>query len=177
LWLARRDPALLAERLTTGFQAAQKTWDKVFMATVFVLWTSWLVLIAAPAVKIARERGHRVVSTHFGRRRRLTRFSGAEVPCALYWRICNCRSRDAPKASERKCVEGAEGSWQRLPAAINITAAVLRRRYRGDHDHAQPGGPSSCCCSSSALRPGCCSIASPARAGSRARSPVPTVCW
>jgi hypothetical protein len=32
LWLARRDPALLAERLTAGFQAAQKTWDKVFMA-------------------------------------------------------------------------------------------------------------------------------------------------
>ena len=103
LWLARRDPALLAERLTAGFQAAQKTWDKVFMATVFVLWTSWLALMAldavrfgwsrmpvwaqgigailialcmtiaclafrensyaAPVVKIARERGHRVVST------------------------------------------------------------------------------------------------------------------
>ena len=103
LWLARRDPALLAERLTAGFQAAQKTWDKVFMATVFVLWTSWLVLMAldavrfgwsrmpvwaqatgailialcmaiacltfrensyaAPVVKIAHERGHRVVST------------------------------------------------------------------------------------------------------------------
>ena len=103
LWLARRDPALLAERLTAGFQAAQKTWDKVFMVTVFVLWTSWLVLMAldagrfgwsrmpvwaqvigailialcmtiaclafrensyaAPVVKIARERGHRVVST------------------------------------------------------------------------------------------------------------------
>ena len=103
LWLARRDPALLAERLSTGFQAAQKTWDKVFMATVFVLWTGWLVLMAldavrfgwsqmpvwaqalgavlialcmyvacltfransyaAPGVKIARERGHRVVSS------------------------------------------------------------------------------------------------------------------
>ncbi|MGZ3322898.1 MAG: methyltransferase family protein, partial [Xanthobacteraceae bacterium] len=86
-----------------GFQAAQKTWDKVFMATVFVLWTGWLVLMAldavrfgwsqmpvwaqalgavlialcmyvacltfrensyaAPVVKIARERGHRVVSS------------------------------------------------------------------------------------------------------------------
>src|SRR3981189_3875619 len=51
LWLARRDPALLAERLSTGFQAAQKTWDKVFMATVFVLWTSWLVLMALDAVR------------------------------------------------------------------------------------------------------------------------------
>ena len=37
-------------------------------------------------------------------------------------------------------MEGTEGSWQQLPAAINITAAVLRRRHRGDHDHAQPGG-------------------------------------
>ena len=88
--------------LAIGFQAAQKTWDKVFMVTVFVLWTSWLVLMAldagrfgwsrmpvwaqgigailialcmtiaclafrensyaAPVVKIARDRGHRVVS-------------------------------------------------------------------------------------------------------------------
>lgn len=103
LWLARHDPALLAERMSTGFQAAQKTWDKVFMATVFVLWTGWLVLMAldavrfgwsrmpvwaqaigailialcmyvswvtfransyaAPVVKIARERGHRVVDS------------------------------------------------------------------------------------------------------------------
>jgi protein-S-isoprenylcysteine O-methyltransferase Ste14 len=103
LWLARHDPALLAERLSAGFQAAQKTWDKVFMVTVFVLWTSWLVLMAldavrfgwsqvpawaqaigailialcmyvacltfransyaAPVVKIASERGHRVVSS------------------------------------------------------------------------------------------------------------------
>ena len=56
LWLARRDPALLAERLSTGFQAAQKTWDKVFMATVFVLWTSWLVLMALDAVRFGWSR-------------------------------------------------------------------------------------------------------------------------
>ena len=56
LWLARRDPALLAERLSTGFQAAQKTWDKVFMATVFVLWASWLVLMALDAVRFGWSR-------------------------------------------------------------------------------------------------------------------------
>jgi len=56
LWLARRDPALLAERLTAGFQAAQKTWDKVFMATVFVLWTSWLVLMALDAGRFGWSR-------------------------------------------------------------------------------------------------------------------------
>jgi uncharacterized membrane protein YeaQ/YmgE (transglycosylase-associated protein family) len=54
-------------------------------------------------------------------------------------RIRHCRSRDAPTASERKCVEGTEGSWQRLPAAINITAAVLRRRHRGDTTMLSPG--------------------------------------
>ena len=56
LWLARSDPALLAERLTPGFQAAQKTWDKVFMVTVFVLWTSWLVLMALDAVRFGWSR-------------------------------------------------------------------------------------------------------------------------
>jgi hypothetical protein len=36
LWLARHDPALLAERMSTFIQPAQKTWDKIFMAVVFV---------------------------------------------------------------------------------------------------------------------------------------------
>ena len=36
-------------------------------------------------------------------------------------------------------MEEAEGSWQQLPAGISITAAILRRHHRGDHDHAQPG--------------------------------------
>jgi protein-S-isoprenylcysteine O-methyltransferase Ste14 len=103
LWLARHDPALLAERMSTFVQPAQKTWDKVFMAVGFVLWVSWLVLMpldavrwrwsqvpiwaqvlgailialcmyvsyltfrensyAAPVVKIATERGHRVVDS------------------------------------------------------------------------------------------------------------------
>jgi protein-S-isoprenylcysteine O-methyltransferase Ste14 len=52
LWLARYDPALLAERMSMGIQPAQKTWDKVFMVTVFVLWTGWLVLMALDAARL-----------------------------------------------------------------------------------------------------------------------------
>src|ERR1700720_4670961 len=44
LWLARHDPALLAERLGSPFQRAQKTWDKVFVAVLMVLYFGWLVL-------------------------------------------------------------------------------------------------------------------------------------
>jgi protein-S-isoprenylcysteine O-methyltransferase Ste14 len=51
LWLARHDPALLAERMSTFIQPAQKTWDKIFMAVVFVLWTGWLVLMPFDAVR------------------------------------------------------------------------------------------------------------------------------
>jgi protein-S-isoprenylcysteine O-methyltransferase Ste14 len=51
LWLAHHDPALLAERMSAGFQATQKTWDKVFMATLMVLWSGWLVLMALDAVR------------------------------------------------------------------------------------------------------------------------------
>lgn len=45
LWLARHDPGLLAERLGSLVQRDQKTWDKVFMATILVLWFAWLVLM------------------------------------------------------------------------------------------------------------------------------------
>ena len=37
--------------MSGGFQAAQKTWDKVFMATLMVLWNGWLVLMAFDAVR------------------------------------------------------------------------------------------------------------------------------
>ncbi|HKX06893.1 MAG TPA: isoprenylcysteine carboxylmethyltransferase family protein [Stellaceae bacterium] len=43
-WLAHHDPALLAERLGSPFQRAQKTWDKVFMAAVMVLYFAWIAL-------------------------------------------------------------------------------------------------------------------------------------
>jgi protein-S-isoprenylcysteine O-methyltransferase Ste14 len=49
LWLARNDPALLAERLGSPFQRAQKTWDKVFMSVVMVLYFGWLVLMGFDA--------------------------------------------------------------------------------------------------------------------------------
>jgi protein-S-isoprenylcysteine O-methyltransferase Ste14 len=51
LWLARYDPALLAERMSTFVQPAQKAWDKVFLVAVLVLWTAWLVLMPLDAVR------------------------------------------------------------------------------------------------------------------------------
>ena len=49
LWLARHDPALLAERLGTIVQKQQSRWDRFFMASVAVVWPAWLVLIAFDA--------------------------------------------------------------------------------------------------------------------------------
>ncbi|HXP74809.1 MAG TPA: hypothetical protein VN823_11740 [Stellaceae bacterium] len=49
LWLARHDPALLAERLGSPFQQAQKAWDKVFMAVLMVLYFGWLILMGLDA--------------------------------------------------------------------------------------------------------------------------------
>ena len=48
-WLARHDPGLLAERLGSPFQRAQKAWDKVFMAVVMVLYFGWIVLMGLDA--------------------------------------------------------------------------------------------------------------------------------
>jgi protein-S-isoprenylcysteine O-methyltransferase Ste14 len=45
LWLLRRDPRLLAERLGGLYQRDQKGWDKVFMMVMLVLWVGWLVLM------------------------------------------------------------------------------------------------------------------------------------
>jgi protein-S-isoprenylcysteine O-methyltransferase Ste14 len=49
LWLARHDPALLAERLGSPFQRKQKTWDKAFMAVVMVLYFGWVILMGLDA--------------------------------------------------------------------------------------------------------------------------------
>jgi protein-S-isoprenylcysteine O-methyltransferase Ste14 len=51
LWLARYDPALLEARLGAPVQRGQKVWDKVFMASVFVLWPAWMILMAFDAVR------------------------------------------------------------------------------------------------------------------------------
>jgi protein-S-isoprenylcysteine O-methyltransferase Ste14 len=48
-WLARRDPALLAERMSLPFQHAQKAWDKLFLSAVIVLFSFWLVAMALDA--------------------------------------------------------------------------------------------------------------------------------
>jgi protein-S-isoprenylcysteine O-methyltransferase Ste14 len=48
-WLARHDPALLAERLGSLIQREQKGWDKFFMMIMLALWVSWLVLMGLDA--------------------------------------------------------------------------------------------------------------------------------
>jgi protein-S-isoprenylcysteine O-methyltransferase Ste14 len=49
LWLARYDPALLAERLKPVIQREQKGWDKLFMILMMGLWFGWLVLMGLDA--------------------------------------------------------------------------------------------------------------------------------
>jgi protein-S-isoprenylcysteine O-methyltransferase Ste14 len=51
LWLARNDPALLAERLSPIVQRDQKRWDKLLIAVVFVAFNGWLVIMALDAVR------------------------------------------------------------------------------------------------------------------------------
>jgi len=84
LWLAWRDPGLLKERMAGPFQKGQVFWDKVFIGFIIVVWFSWLVLmaldakrwelshmpdalkvvgVAAPVIKIQKERGQHVIST------------------------------------------------------------------------------------------------------------------
>jgi protein-S-isoprenylcysteine O-methyltransferase Ste14 len=48
-WLARRDPALLSERLGSLIQREQKGWDKVLMVVMVALWTGWLILMGLDA--------------------------------------------------------------------------------------------------------------------------------
>ena len=51
LWLARRDPALLAERLKSPVQKGQPFWDKFFILLMTVVWCGWLVLMGLDAVR------------------------------------------------------------------------------------------------------------------------------
>ena len=48
-WLARHDPALLAERMSLPFQSGQKFWDKLFLAAVMALFLLWLGAMALDA--------------------------------------------------------------------------------------------------------------------------------
>jgi len=52
LWLAKHDPALLAERLRPPIQRRQERqerWDKLFIAAALIVWLAWLVLITLDA--------------------------------------------------------------------------------------------------------------------------------
>jgi protein-S-isoprenylcysteine O-methyltransferase Ste14 len=51
LLLARRDPALLAERLKSPWQKGQPFWDKIFIVAMMVAWCGWLVLMGLDAVR------------------------------------------------------------------------------------------------------------------------------
>lgn len=48
-WLARHDPALLAERLGSLIQRDQKRWDKILMVFMLALWIGWLALMGLDA--------------------------------------------------------------------------------------------------------------------------------
>jgi protein-S-isoprenylcysteine O-methyltransferase Ste14 len=51
LWLARHDPALLAERLGSPIQRDQKSWDKALLGGVVVLSFIWLAFMPLDAVR------------------------------------------------------------------------------------------------------------------------------
>ena len=51
LWLAREEPELLAERMSSPIQRGQPLWDKVFVAAVMVLFLAWLILMPLDAVR------------------------------------------------------------------------------------------------------------------------------
>src|SRR5215212_8872365 len=69
LWLARKEPELLAERMSSPMQRGQPLWDKVFVVAVVVL-SFYIMFLTfrenaylALVVKVQEERGHSVVST------------------------------------------------------------------------------------------------------------------
>jgi protein-S-isoprenylcysteine O-methyltransferase Ste14 len=51
LRLARRDPALLSERLKSPWQKGQPFWDKVLIVPMMIAWCAWLVLMGLDAVR------------------------------------------------------------------------------------------------------------------------------
>jgi protein-S-isoprenylcysteine O-methyltransferase Ste14 len=50
-WLAREDPELLAERISSPIQRGQPLWDKVFVVAVSLLFVLWLILMPLDAVR------------------------------------------------------------------------------------------------------------------------------
>jgi len=50
-WLARYDPALLAERLAPMIQTQQSRWDRLFVAAVGIVWVGWMILMGVDAMR------------------------------------------------------------------------------------------------------------------------------
>lgn len=51
VWLARYDPGLLAERMSSPIQRGQATADKVLLLCICVAWPAWLVFLALDAMR------------------------------------------------------------------------------------------------------------------------------
>src|SRR5215208_545798 len=51
LWLAREEPELLQERMSSPIQSGQPLWDKMFVAAVLLLFLTWLILMPLDAVR------------------------------------------------------------------------------------------------------------------------------
>jgi protein-S-isoprenylcysteine O-methyltransferase Ste14 len=51
LWLAREDPELLAERMSSPIQRGQPLWDKVFVAALTLLFLAWLIVMPLDVVR------------------------------------------------------------------------------------------------------------------------------
>jgi protein-S-isoprenylcysteine O-methyltransferase Ste14 len=49
LWLGRRDPGLLAARLSSPIQRGQPLWDRLFLIVIIPVWCGWLGLMGLDA--------------------------------------------------------------------------------------------------------------------------------
>src|SRR5476649_765099 len=49
LWLGRRDPGLLAARLSSPIQRGQPIWDRLFLIVIIPVWCGWLGLMGLDA--------------------------------------------------------------------------------------------------------------------------------
>src|SRR5215208_1671115 len=51
LWLARKEPELLQERMSSPIQRGQPLWDKMFVAAVLLLFLTWLIVMPLDVVR------------------------------------------------------------------------------------------------------------------------------
>jgi len=71
--IARRDPALLAERMKPAFQKGQPLWDRIFLVIIGALFLSWLVAMGLDA------------RTHWSHMPDWLRAVGAATMVASWW--------------------------------------------------------------------------------------------